>query len=579
MTTRQTIQRFLAPVYKSKWSMLSMVFLDMFITIQMICLVYFVQYAVAALERQETGDFLFWIYMMIGISIVWVLAKIIWKPLAFKVFRDLWNAIDQLYLQKIIYGNNNKFEWMGTWRLIAVYSKWVDTWVDVTANMISEWFTTLLLFGSFLYTTWTKDIQFFRAILWALFLIFVWFYYIGWISYPWRAKSKTVEVEKQRMRVRWFMSKYEIMQSNKLASELTNIAILNHAWYSIKKIEKFYQWFAYDVPLFFASLLFAWLVYFAGQQVIAWTLSYSDITWIVWIWAIFIKDLDSLLRRIRVMVDKRIDISRLRELTDDLQTDHHDMNTWEVFLPKRKEIIIDALTYWYTSKEIVFSNFSLTITWSKKVALVGPSGGGKSTLIKLIAWYLHPDRGSILVDGQDLTQINLLSYYTHVGYLTQEPSVFDGTIRENLLYGMRDTEELSNEKTIEMTIPLAKCERIYELPNWLDTEIGERGIRLSGGQKQRLAIAKIMLKNPDIILLDEPTSALDSANEQAVTEALNNLFKNKTVIIIAHRLQTVKHADDIIYIADGKVVERGTHAELLALWWAYYKMVELQSGF
>lgn len=279
------------------------------------------------------------------------------------------------------------------------------------------------------------------------------------------------------------------------------------------------------------------------------------------------------------MVDKRIDISRLRELTDDLQTDHHDMNTWEVFLPKRKEIIIDALTYWYTSKEIVFSNFSLTITWSKKVALVGPSGGGKSTLIKLIAWYLHPDRGSILVDGQDLTQINLLSYYTHVGYLTQEPSVFDGTIRENLLYGMRDTEELSNEKTIEMTIPLAKCERIYELPNWLDTEIGERGIRLSGGQKQRLAIAKIMLKNPDIILLDEPTSALDSANEQAVTEALNNLFKNKTVIIIAHRLQTVKHADDIIYIADGEVVERGTHAELLALWWAYYKMVELQSGF
>lgn len=580
MTNRETIKKFLAPVKQSRWSMTSIISLDMVMTLQMICLVYFVQYAVAALEGQDHDQFFFWVYMMIGISVSGVCTKILWKPAAFKVFRDLWNAIDNLYLEKIIYGNNNRFEWVGTGRLIAVYSRWADTWVDLLANMLSELFSTLLLFWSFLYTTGTKNIQFFRAILGMLFVIFVWFYYVGWISYPRRAKAKTVEIERQRMRVRWFMSKYEIMQSNKLATEIIHSATFNHARYTLKKAEKFYQWIAYDVPLFLASLLFTWLVYFAGQEVIAWTLSYADITWIVWIGAIFIKDLDALLRRIRIMVDKRVDVSRLRELADDLQINHQNVAKGKEFIAKEWNIQFDNISYRYTREEEVFQNFSLTIQWGKKTALVWPSWGGKTTLIKLIAGYLTQDKWQLLIDWQPITSISLLSYYKHVGYLTQEPSVFDGTIRENLEYGMNQSVTTNEwQHSIEKVIPLAKCEWIFDLPQWLDTEIGERGVRLSGGQKQRLAIAKIMLKNPHIILLDEPTSALDSANEQAVTEALNNLFKNKTVIIVAHRLQTVKHADDIIYIADGKVIERGTHDELLALWGEYYTMVELQSGF
>lgn len=126
---------------------------------------------------------------------------------------------------------------------------------------------------------------------------------------------------------------------------------------------------------------------------------------------------------------------------------------------------------------------------------------------------------------------------------------------------------------------MAKCEFIYDLPQWVDTEIGERGIRLSGGQRQRLAIAKIFLKDPEIIILDEPTSALDSFSEEAITEAMHNLFENRTVIIIAHRLQTVKHADDIIVLDHGEVVERGTHHELVSQSGSYATMLELQSGF
>lgn len=183
-------------------------------------------------------------------------------------------------------------------------------------------------------------------------------------------------------------------------------------------------------------------------------------------------------------------------------------------------------------------------------------------MVKLIAGYLRPDSGSVLVDKQDLTEVSLKSYYKHIGYLTQEPSVFDGTVLENLTYALDSDVD---EDSLRHIIELAKCDFIYDFPDGLQTEIGERGIRLSGGQRQRLAIAKIFLKDPHIIILDEPTSALDSFSEEAITQAMHNLFENRTVIIIAHRLQTVKQADDIIVLEEGKVVERGTHDELVGI--------------
>jgi ATP-binding cassette subfamily B protein AbcA/BmrA len=196
--------------------------------------------------------------------------------------------------------------------------------------------------------------------------------------------------------------------------------------------------------------------------------------------------------------------------------------------------------------------------------------------MKLIAGYLHPVRGSISVLGNMLSETALKTYYPHIGYLTQDPSVFDATIRENLISALpslqrgvpegrgdfvsakteqnpqplRDSsfaKELTEQKLIS-ALRLAHCDFVFDLEHGLDTEIGERGVRLSGGQKQRLAIAKIFLKDPEIILLDEPTSALDSFSEEAITIALDELFKNRTVIIVAHRLQTVRKADDIIVI-------------------------------
>ena len=260
---------------------------------------------------------------------------------------------------------------------------------------------------------------------------------------------------------------------------------------------------------------------------------------------------------------------------------------WAPFTQKNLPINIHALSYTYTDTPI-FQNFSLTIEKGKKTALVGASGGGKTTLMKLIAGYLHPDEWYISVLWNRLDQTALKTYYPHIGYLTQEPGVFDATIRENLMSSIRDREDddssknttkNTTQKKLTHALNLAHCDFVFDLEHGLDTEIGERWVRLSGGQKQRLAIAKIFLKDPEIILLDEPTSALDSFSEEQITKALDTLFKDRTVIIIAHRLQTVKKADDIIVIEWWKIEERWTHEELIAKWWIYHKMLELQSGF
>jgi ABC-type multidrug transport system fused ATPase/permease subunit len=249
---------------------------------------------------------------------------------------------------------------------------------------------------------------------------------------------------------------------------------------------------------------------------------------------------------------------------------------WKTFIYKNGDIHIQNISYSYENSSPVFQNFSLDIPGSKITALVWPSGGGKSTLVKLISGYIRQDSGDIIVDTQNLRDTSLKSYYADVWYLTQEPSVFDGTVEENLLYAVT---QKPSENQIKKIIKLAHCDFIYDLPEGLQTEIGERGIKLSGGQKQRLAIAKIFLKDPKIIILDEPTSALDSLSEQKITEAMHNLFEGRTVIIIAHRLQTVKHADDIIVIESGSIIERGTHASLVRKKWYYKEMLDLQSGF
>jgi ABC-type multidrug transport system fused ATPase/permease subunit len=246
------------------------------------------------------------------------------------------------------------------------------------------------------------------------------------------------------------------------------------------------------------------------------------------------------------------------------------------FQYKKWDIEIQNITFSYDEKNPVFTKFSLVFSWSQKIAFVWASWWGKTTLVKLISGFIKPQSGNILIDWQKLSEISLESYYQNIWYLTQEPSVFDGSIEDNLLYWA--FWEVSQEQ-IKSAIQNAWCEFIYEFEHGLQTQIGERWVRLSGGQKQRLAIAKLFLKDPKIIILDEPTSALDSFSEEKITQSLHKLFSWRTVLIIAHRLQTVKDADEIVVFEWWEVIERGNHETLIAQNGYYKKMLDLQSGF
>lgn len=210
----------------------------------------------------------------------------------------------------------------------------------------------------------------------------------------------------------------------------------------------------------------------------------------------------------------------------------------------------------------VISQLNLSIAPGESVALVGPSGAGKSSMVNLLPRFYDVTSGHVLIDGKDIREYTLASLRQQIGIVQQDVFLFDGTIRENVLYGRLD----ASDAEVEAAIRAAKLDQVIaQLPDGLDTAIGERGVRLSGGQKQRLSIARIFLKNPSILILDEATSALDTQTEQYIQQSFDDLAKGRTSLIIAHRLATIQHVDRIVVVTEAGVVESGSHQELLAL--------------
>lgn len=224
-------------------------------------------------------------------------------------------------------------------------------------------------------------------------------------------------------------------------------------------------------------------------------------------------------------------------------------------------------------KDLVLENINLKIEKGKTVALVGPSGGGKSTLADLVPRFYDPTFGEVRIDGVALTEYDLESIRQQMGIVTQESILFNDTIFNNIAFGLTDV----SEEDVIRAAKIANAHNfIMETEQGYQTSIGERGSKLSGGQRQRISIARAVLKNPPILILDEATSALDSESERLVQDALFNLMKNRTSIVIAHRLSTIQHADEIVVIQDGKIVERGTHEDLIAGSGLYKKLNEIQ---
>lgn len=231
------------------------------------------------------------------------------------------------------------------------------------------------------------------------------------------------------------------------------------------------------------------------------------------------------------------------------------------------------VSYGYDGEKNVLNHVNLDIVKGTKFALVGPSGGGKTTICHLIPSFYQVMSGTIKIDGQDIQDITLESLRKNIGIVQQDIYLFNASIRDNILYGRLDATE---EEVIEAAKRANIHDYIMKLEDGYDTQIGERGVRLSGGQKQRLSIARVFLKNPPILILDEATSALDNTTEILIQQSLDELCKGRTTLVVAHRLSTIKNADEIAVIADGHIMEQGNHEELMKRNGMYADLYRLQ---
>lgn len=268
-------------------------------------------------------------------------------------------------------------------------------------------------------------------------------------------------------------------------------------------------------------------------------------------------------------------IAGFRRLTEELdrkstivdQPDAKDLTT------VKGDIRYQHVSFAYSDGTKVLDDISLDIKAGETVAFVGPSGAGKTTICNLLPRFYEVSDGNITIDEQDIRSVTLASLRSQIGVVQQDVFLFPGTVRENILYGKLD----ASEEEVEQAVRLAHLEKVIEqMPEGLETVIGERGVKLSGGQKQRVAIARMFLKNPPILILDEATSALDTETEQVIQESLDSLAKGRTTLIIAHRLATIQHATRIIVVNEHGIVEQGSHEELLAQNGAYRKLYDAQ---
>ncbi len=243
------------------------------------------------------------------------------------------------------------------------------------------------------------------------------------------------------------------------------------------------------------------------------------------------------------------------------------------------QVEYDEVSFGYDD-EMIIEGVDFTVEGGETLALVGPTGAGKSTVLKLLLRLYDVDEGAVRIDGQDVRDVNLPSLRQHIGYVGQESYLFYGTVRENIAYGTFDStgEELSDEAVIEAAKAAEAHEFIQNLPDGYETMVGERGVKLSGGQRQRLCIARAILRDPDILILDEATSDVDTETEMLIQRSLDRLTANRTTFAIAHRLSTIKDADQIVVLEDGQIVELGTHDDLLAREGLYAHLWGVQAG-
>ena len=324
--------------------------------------------------------------------------------------------------------------------------------------------------------------------------------------------------------------------------------------------------------LFFQGMMYLVTLVYGGYLIANNEMSTADLAMYALYIGIFISPIQILVELMEMM---QKGLSGFRRFLDVMETEPEIQDAPDAVELKdvKGRVCYEDVSFHYSDDETtVLSHVSIEIPAGKSVALVGPSGGGKTTICSLLPRFYDVTGGRVTVDGQDIRSLTLKSLRSQIGVVQQDVYLFSGSIRDNIAYGKPDATE-------EEIIEAAKCANIHdfimELPDQYDTFVGERGARLSGGQKQRISIARVFLKNPPILILDEATSALDNESERWIQHSLEELSKNRTTITIAHRLSTNKNADEIIVITENGIAERGTHETLLeknGIYAGYYNM-------
>ena len=325
--------------------------------------------------------------------------------------------------------------------------------------------------------------------------------------------------------------------------------------------------------LFFQGMMYLVTLVYGGYLIANNEMSAADLAMYALYIGIFISPIQILVELMEMM---QKGLSGFRRFLDVMETEPEIKDAPDAVELKdvKGRVCYEDVSFHYSDDETtVLSHVSIEIPAGKSVALVGPSGGGKTTICSLLPRFYDVTGGRVTVDGQDIRSLTLKSLRSQIGVVQQDVYLFSGSIRDNIAYGKPDATE-------EEIIEAAKCANIHdfimELPDQYDTFVGERGARLSGGQKQRISIARVFLKNPPILILDEATSALDNESERWIQHSLEELSKNRTTITIAHRLSTIKNADEIIVITENGIAERGTHETLLeknGIYAGYYNMM------
>ena len=311
-----------------------------------------------------------------------------------------------------------------------------------------------------------------------------------------------------------------------------------------------------------------------GREVLAGRLKTGELVMFSGLVAQFYAPVQSLSQASNLFASTAASAERVYEILD-LQPDIQTEARAEPMEDVRGEVVFENVTFGYDSSEPALQQVSLRVAPGQTVGLVGPSGSGKSTLVSLISRFYDVSGGAVKIDGHDVREVDLKELRSNISVVLQEPYLFHGTIRDNIAYGR---PEASFGDVLAAAQAANAHEFVMKLGDGYDTHVGERGTKLSGGQRQRISIARAILDDPKILILDEATSAVDTESEALIQEALDNLMKDRTTIAIAHRLSTVKNADKLVVMENGRVIEEGTHDELVQHEDSLYKkLVEMQT--